>query len=140
MTDTIKGIEERIRAANLKVTKIRTDIMLLFNDNKHALSYSDIDTHLLGKEDKATIYRTLKSFSEKGIIHEIFDGDKTTKYALCGKKCSSNEHHDSHAHFKCTACKNVYCLAKPTIQINLPEGYQSNTFNLVVEGLCIECN
>lgn len=133
-------ITERIREASLKATKIRTDVMQLFYANKHALSYSDIDGYLLGKEDKATIYRTLKSFSEKGIIHEIFDGDKTTKYALCGKKCSTSEHHDAHAHFKCTDCKNVYCLEKPEIKINVPDGYITKTFNLVVEGVCVNCS
>lgn len=133
-------IEDRIREAKLKATKIRTDIMHLFYENKHALSYSDIAGFLSGKEDKATIYRTLKSFSENGIIHEIFDGDKTTKYALCGQKCSTSKHHDAHAHFKCTACKNVYCLEKPEISINVPKGYVSSTFNLVVEGQCVNCN
>jgi|TARA_B110000261_G_scaffold164235_1_gene212889 Fur family ferric uptake transcriptional regulator len=133
-------ITDRIREANLKATNIRTDVMQLFYENKQALSYADINKYLLKKEDKATIYRTLKSFSEKGIIHEIFDGDKTTKYALCGKKCNTNKHHDSHAHFKCSDCKNVYCLEKPEITINVPNGYITNTFNLIVEGTCTNCS
>ena len=134
------AIAERIRAANLKATKSRTDVLQLFYTSKHALSYSEIDVHLLGKEDKATIYRTLKSFSEKGIIHEVFDGDKTTKYALCGSGCSTTQHHDYHAHFKCTTCNNAYCLDKPIIEIDVPKGYISKTFNLVIEGICVSCS
>jgi Fur family ferric uptake transcriptional regulator len=132
-------ILKRLRTAKLKVTKTRTDVLHQFYTSKHALSYSDINGYLLGKEDKATIYRTLKSFSEKGIIHEVFDGDKTTKYALCKNGCSVTEHHDAHAHFKCTVCNNAYCLDKPVIDISIPQGYISKTFNLVVEGICISC-
>ena len=97
-------IAKLIRSVNLKATKSRLDVLELFYTNKHALSYADIDAYLLGKEDKATVYRTLKSFSEKGLIHEVFDGDKTTKYALCGSECGTSKHHDYHAHFKCTIC------------------------------------
>ena len=139
MEEVKSEIAKLIRSANLKATKSRLDVLELFYTNKHALSYSDIDAYLLGKEDKATVYRTLKSFSEKGLIHEVFDGDKTTKYALCGSECGTSKHHDYHAHFKCTACSNTYCLDKPLIEISIPKGYVSNTFNLVIEGLCVGC-
>lgn len=133
-------IEDRIRKANLKVTRTRSQILALFVDKEYALSYADIDEHLKGKEDKVTIYRTLKSFSEKGIIHEIMDVDKVSKYALCGHQCNTVHHHDTHAHFKCIECKHIFCLQKPTIQIEIPKGYTANTFNLSIEGLCNSCS
>ena len=133
-------IEDRIRKANLKVTRTRSEILALFVEKDYALSYADIDASLKGSEDKVTIYRTLKSFSEKGIIHEIMDVDKVSKYALCGHKCSSEHHHDTHAHFKCLKCKHIFCLQKPKIEIEIPANYQATTFNLSIEGLCNNCS
>ena len=35
------------------------------------------------RADRITIYRTLKTFEEKGIVHGIEEGTTEVKYALC---------------------------------------------------------
>ena len=132
--------KERLRKASLKVTNCRTEVLIQFYRNNFALDYAQIDVLLEHKQDKATVYRTLKAFTENGIIHEIRDSDKSTKYALCKGKCKKDHHYDTHAHFKCTHCMNIFCLDHPVIDIDIPKNYIVHKYNLTVEGTCIDCS
>ena len=86
-----------------------------------------------------TLYRTLASFEEKGIIHKILDDSGTVKYALCSS-CDSQHHHDEHVHFQCSVCKNTFCLEHTSFQKpTLPEGFQFESMQLLVSGICPAC-
>ena len=54
--------------------------------------------------DRVTLYRTIKQFEEKGLIHEVIDTKGQAKYALCVTECTTHEHHDDHLHFHCSQC------------------------------------
>jgi len=113
------------------------DFLLLQNS---ALSLSDIEKGL-HPADRVTIYRTLKTFIEHGLIHSIDDGTGTPKYALCSDACDAAGHHDTHVHFYCTSCKETLCL--PNIQIpriSLPVGYINNEVSLIIKGVCEKCS
>jgi Fur family ferric uptake transcriptional regulator len=104
-----------------------------------AISLSDIEKSLQ-PADRITIYRTLKTFSEKGLIHAINDGTGSPKYALCPDDCDVNEHHDLHVHFNCTICKETFCLPDSKIpNIMLPENFSPTEMDLVVKGICSNC-
>ena len=79
------------------------------------------------KSDRITIYRTLKTFEEKGIIHSIQNGVSEVKYALCKEHCEEQHHIDRHPHFHCLVCGSIECLESvllpPTI---LPQGYSAS--------------
>ena len=49
-----------------------------------AVTLSDIE-NAFEKADRTTLYRTIKTFEEKGYVHQIDDGTGITKYALCEK-------------------------------------------------------
>lgn len=142
---TFEGVENDLsnilKQNGLKNTSNRQTILKLFTDVNFALSYQDIETIVKGGLDKVTIYRTLKSFQEKGMIHEVYDNGTAVKYALCNHgSCSASHHHDAHAHFKCVTCDHTFCLDDVTIPtLNLPEGYQPDTVKLLVEGICVSC-
>ena len=79
----MSDIKEILKGHNLKFTENRKVILEQFISADYALSYKDIDAMISQKLDKVTVYRTLKSFEENGIIHEVVDGSSQVKYALC---------------------------------------------------------
>lgn len=91
--------------------------------------------------DRTTLYRTLKTFEEKGLIHGIQDGTDATKYALCADACKEGSHYDLHLHFYCYGCKQTYCLPRHQVpEISVPENFQLKELNLIARGLCDRCS
>jgi Fur family ferric uptake transcriptional regulator len=132
---------EILKKHSLKFTENRSLILKQFLVNNYALSYKDIDAMIGKKLDKVTIYRTLKSFEENGIIHEVVDGGSQVMYALCSSgSCTSNHHHDTHIHFKCNDCDKTYCLEDITPpELKLPEGYSMAQQTVFIKGSCNIC-
>lgn len=114
--------------------------MGLFLKNPHALSYSDIEHEVSLSFDRVTVYRTLKTFLDKGIIHKILDDSGGPKYGLCSGLCSDSNHHHDHVHFKCTLCGQTSCLDDVEIPgIALPKGFKAEEVNLLIQGVCSSC-
>jgi Fur family ferric uptake transcriptional regulator len=87
-----------------------------------------------------TIYRTLQTFEEKGIIHTIPTVDNAVLYALC-KECEEGHHHDDHVHFICSNCERTICLDDVVSpKMNLPKGYAAEDVQVVIHGMCAQCN
>src|ERR1700733_14558047 len=97
---TVKA-EEILKSSQLSITTGRTRILEYFINNHGALSHHDIEKKAGSNFDRVTIYRTLQTFLEKGIIHSIATNESGVSYALCGNHCSEGRHHDDHVHFVC---------------------------------------
>ena len=135
------NISHILKHAQLSVTENRTKILDLFTSAQSALSHADIENKLGEHLDRVTIYRTLQTFVEKGIIHTIPTADNSVLYALCKDDCSEGHHHDNHVHFICDKCSTTYCLENVTIpSIKLPEGFTETQINVLVSGICKNCN
>lgn len=133
-------IKEILKRSQLSVTASREKILHLFLEQQGALAHGDIEKRAGEKFDRVTVYRTLQTFVEKGIIHTIPTADNSIRYALCKDDCAEGHHHDHHIHFVCTNCKNTYCLDDiVTPDIKLPKGYTSSHIEVVVEGICKNC-
>lgn len=129
-----------LKSNKLSVTGSRRKILQLFLEQPGALAHGDIEKKAGEKFDRVTIYRTLQTFVDKGIIHTIPTADNSIRYALCKDECSEGHHHDHHIHFVCTSCQNTYCLDDVvTPEIKLPKGYMANQVEVVVEGICKKC-
>jgi Fur family transcriptional regulator, ferric uptake regulator len=138
MREEIKDILKR---NSLSVTGSREKILSLFLNQEGALAHGDIEKKAGEKFDRVTVYRTLQTFLEKGIIHSIPTADNSIRYALCKDDCSEGHHHDHHVHFVCTNCQNTYCLDDVvTPEVKLPAGYVSSQIEVVVEGVCKICS
>ena len=133
-------IKEILKRSQLSVTASREKILHLFLEQTGALAHGDIEKKAGEKFDRVTVYRTLQTFVEKGIIHTIPTADNSIRYALCKDDCAEGHHHDQHIHFVCTDCGNTYCLDDiVTPDIKLPKGYSSSHIEVVVEGVCKNC-
>ncbi|MBL7860393.1 MAG: transcriptional repressor [Cyclobacteriaceae bacterium] len=125
---------------HLRTTTSRSAILNLFIKNPFALSYSDIEREIAESYDRVTVYRTLKTFLDKGVIHKVLDDEGGLKYALCSEPCSTREHHHEHVHFKCQKCGQTNCLDTVTIpDVQLPGGYRIKEMNLLIQGICDKC-
>lgn len=134
-------IKDILKRSQLSVTASREKILNLFLEQTGALAHGDIEKRAGEKFDRVTVYRTLQTFVEKGIIHTIPTADNSIRYALCKDDCAEGHHQDQHIHFVCTQCKNTYCLDDiVTPEIKLPNGYSSSHIEVVVEGVCNNCS
>lgn len=135
-----KDIEQRLKNKTIKPTAMRLLVLDFLTQQNTAISLNDLEKGM-GPSDRITLYRTLKTFEEKGLVHHIDDGTGTTKYALCMEECDDHHHHDLHVHFYCNSCKETFCLPNTKIpQISLPEKFRSEEMNLVIKGVCDRCN
>ena len=133
--------EDILKNSALSVTASRKRILEIFLSADNALAHQDIETKCAEQYDRVTIYRTLQTFLEKGIIHNIPSTDNMVRYALCNETCiTSGHHHDNHVHFKCDDCGKTVCLDDVNIPaVNLPKGYTMKEINMVVNGICKSC-
>jgi len=136
-----KKADELLKKTHLSVTDGRKKILELFLQHDGALSHSDIEKKAGEKFDRVTVYRTLQTFLEKGLIHSIPTADNSIRYALCKDDCYEGHHHDDHVHFICNACGNTVCLEGVTVPaIELPGGYVSVQVDMLISGICKSCN
>ncbi len=126
--------------SGLSVTQSRTQILELFLKSNGALSHADIERMTGSVFDRVTIYRTLQTFTEKGIIHQIPTTDNSVLYALCRENCEEGHHHDNHVHFICLQCNATTCLADVTVpDVRLPRGFRASQSAMLVWGFCENC-
>jgi Fur family ferric uptake transcriptional regulator len=133
-------VDEILKNKHLSVTESRRKILGLFHQTSSALAHGDIE-RLSGEQfDRVTVYRTLQTFVDKGIIHTIPTADNAVLYALCKDDCSGGHHQDNHVHFICDHCNTTFCLDHVVIpEIILPGGFQAHQTNVVISGICNHC-
>ncbi|WP_281615738.1 transcriptional repressor [Flammeovirga sp. SubArs3] len=122
----------------IRSTPFRTELLEIFMNNSYGLTHKDLQQKIKSNPDKATIYRALDIFLEKGVIHKVPGFNSVSKYALTQEEVSC--HTENHAHFLCKRCKKTFCMN----DLALPEYSKVNGFNitsarLVLEGICPSC-
>lgn len=124
----------------LRTTSSRQEILHLFLRKEYALSHGDIEKEISNSLDRVTVYRTLKTFLDKGLIHKVLDDEGSLKYALCSEACTTTGHHHNHVHFKCTSCGQTNCLDVEIPPVKLPKGYKPKELNILIQGVCENCS
>lgn len=128
-----------LKAKKLRVTDFRLAVLAIFERHKNAVSVDQIEQEL--KEfDRITLYRTLKSFKEKGVIHEITMPGNIKKLALCADTCSHEDHSHEHIHFHCNQCNEVFCLEIDNFPKIGIKGFSINQLEVQASGVCGNCN
>jgi Fur family ferric uptake transcriptional regulator len=133
-------IEQLLKDKRLRLTSFRKEVLQIFVDNEKAIAVSDIENSI-GEHDRITLYRTIKSFIEKGLIHEIVMPGDVKKLALCATTCNHDKgaHDHNHVHFQCKSCKEVFCVDVPSLpKVELP-GYIIDEIEIQARGLCGKC-
>lgn len=131
--------EDILKNRKIKPTAVRLLVLRQLMEEEKAVSLKDLEQILI-HSDKSTIFRTLKTFEQQKLIHSIADGSGVTKYALCLESCECAPQ-DQHFHFHCVNCEATFCLPKQSIPIvQLPPKFTLQQANLVLKGVCANCN
>ena len=94
---------------------------------------------ILETMDKSSIFRTLEIFEKHHLVHSIDDGTGSIKFEVCEGEddCTIA---DMHTHFYCEKCHRTFCLKEISAPlVDLPEGFQANSVNYIIKGLCPDC-
>lgn len=136
----MEKIDQVLEGNGVRPTAMRMLVYRYMAQKDVALALTDIEK-AFAKAERTTLYRTIKTFEEKGIVHQIEDGTGVPKYALCEPGCNCELDQDLHLHFHCNNCDETVCLTEHKIpHINLPNGYMAEDANLVVTGICEKCS
>jgi len=129
--------EETLKEFNLRVTKIRLAVLDSLSQSVGATSYSVLQ-EALDKFDRTTLYRTLLTLSDHGLIHKAYEANGESYYARCFG-CTGIEHNHEHLHLKCSKCGGVECVE---ISEQLKENLAQLPFeevNIYAKGPCANC-
>ena len=133
------NLEERLSRRDINPTSMRILVLQYLMEQNKAVSLQSIEK-AFDRADKSTLYRTLRTFEKKKLVHTIDDGSKQLNYALCLESCEC-ETNDLHYHFHCTDCQNTFCLTNQNIpSIELPKNFKMLQANMVIKGICDICN
>ena len=130
--------EQTLDNAGVRVTAVR---LLVWRQVRHgfsdAFSLADLEA-ALPTVDRSTLFRTLSTFTEAHLLHEIDDGSGSQKYCVCST-CDTHRC-EGHVHLTCTRCHRTFCLTDIRIpSVPLPEGWEAVEAEYVVKGVCPTC-
>ena len=128
-----------LHSRDLKATNSRLELLVNMQQYENAMPFSKIQK-VINYVDRVTLYRTIETLSNQGIIHQAYKDNNEIYYALCGENCNREEHQHEHIHFKCKTCKSVTCQEiSKKFKIVLPE-YEIHQISIHVNGICKKCN
>ncbi|MFZ1809387.1 MAG: transcriptional repressor [Cyclobacteriaceae bacterium] len=131
-------LEDKLENRDIKPTAMRLLVLRQLVESSAALSLGDLEAKF-EKADKVTLYRTLKTFEDKKLIHAIADGTGAVKYALCAEDCEC-EPQDQHIHFHCVKCGETLCLSQSKVpRIQIPTGFKADSASMLFKGVCASC-
>ena len=134
-----QSVRNLLNEYGVRNTHCRRTVLQLFLDAQHTLSHKEIEKLIEMQYNRVTVYRTLETFHNTGIIHKVLNNELGTHYALCSPKCGNNSHQHDHVHFKCTRCRKTVCLSSRMPKVYLPEGYKIKDIQMLAVGVCKYC-
>jgi Fur family ferric uptake transcriptional regulator len=140
----INKIKKLLKSYGLKLTLCRYKLFEILSSADRALTYGEFLKLTGNSIDRVSLYRTLKSFEDLGIIHRVLGADGTSNYALSYSENAALEiekPNAQHLHFSCIICHGVFCLDTELVPaVSLPDAYEVHSLNMTVTGVCRSCN
>lgn len=135
--------QQEIRALlknhHLRATSARVAVLHALMNATRPFSHSEM-VHELNETygDQATIYRTLITFVDVGLIHVASNVNGIARYEVVTE--GNNPQH-IHPHFVCKACGIVSCLPKTTVISTVDEQWREILLAAELQfiGVCPAC-
>jgi Fur family ferric uptake transcriptional regulator len=127
-----------LKSAKLYCTAGRVAVLRILLKADKPLRQDEIAGRLGKKRfDKITIYRTLESLLEVGLVHKAFLDERARHFELA-RNCSETQ---CHPHFTCTSCGKTHCLTEMAIPKvkGTHKGFLIHRQQTRLEGLCPAC-
>lgn len=138
--------DDLLKSSGLKITEQRRKILsfLIANHGPFTVEEMAQKLKLLGF-DLATLYRSMGTFEEAGLVEKRLFGDGLVRWELAshaGVACDHG-HHGHHHHLMCTDCKKIIqldvCLPEQLFVDLKKLGYAQLKHHLEFSGLCPQC-
>ncbi|MBZ5500525.1 MAG: transcriptional repressor [Acidobacteriia bacterium] len=137
----MKKTTQLLKTTGLRRTTAREAILQMLASAGRPLSHQDILKRRKGTVslDRVTVYRTLETLQEAGLLHRIQGMDGSWRFCRhkseSPDKCAGN-----HIHFLCSRCDQMSCLPEqPLPWVAAPVGATIHSKQLVVYGHCAAC-
>lgn len=128
-----------LRRHAVRLTPVRRTVLDVLARSPFALSGAELEKQL-PPTDRVTLYRTLRTFEEKGLVHRVIDHSEVVRYAATCLDADAPTSLADHVHFKCTACQHIYCLSQVAVPaVDLPGPYQVLRRDCLLLGVCARC-
>lgn len=125
-----------LKENGLKITQNRLDVLCVFLGSEKAFTLLDLEKIFGIKHDRSSLFRSLQTYYEKGILEKFCNATGTAIYTLNQHKPDCN----GKSHFKCTDCETVVSLPNlPNEYLQLLGKNKMETMNLLIEGTCENC-
>ncbi len=121
-----------LQKKKLRLSNPRIELLSFFIHHPNGHDHAAIQDAL--SFNRVTIYRTLNTFIEHGILTKI--------NALSGKSYYIFHHHQNtrHPHLKCKKCNAIFCLPKlPESYLEKLKSFQIEELHVMLEGVCENC-
>ncbi len=136
--ESLELFREKCRRRNISITPQRVAIYSVLMDAKDHPGAEDIYNRIrITFPDISidTVYRTLSTFSQMGLVNEVEGYGEARRYDPDLKP---------HHHFRCTKCNKIMDFHKESfnklqVPAEISEKYHVSGVKVVAEGLCDKC-
>jgi Fur family ferric uptake transcriptional regulator len=134
-----------LKQINLRRTPVRLGVLNVLAAAQQPLGVQQVLDKLPEHTDTVTVYRTLNTFTTKGVVHRVRGEDRTWRYAISPADAGAPAAH-AHPHFVCDTCGTVECLEQSPIpatlvrSLKVAEQYEVRYPEVVLHGLCPRCH
>jgi Fur family peroxide stress response transcriptional regulator len=135
MKANLEYITNKLKNKNIRLSHQRLKVLEYMDQHRIHPTVEQI-YHGLRDEiptlSKTTIYNTLKTLMEAGLVKSIAIDDNETRYDI---------RTDSHGHFKCLTCENIYDFEvnMDSIKIEDLNGFRIYARDMYFSGICPKC-
>ncbi|MBN1391619.1 MAG: transcriptional repressor [Sedimentisphaerales bacterium] len=137
-TQTKKSIDNLLGSMKLRRTDQRRTILEVLLNAKKPQTADEIMAAMSRKSaNKVTVYRTLESMVEAGLVHRAFVRKRAEHFELADR-CTAAQ---CHPHFTCVRCGATNCMVGVSIPIakGVEKGFIIHRQQVHLEGLCPRC-
>lgn len=132
--------KELLKSRHIRITERKLAILQSILTSSTPVNASELHGLVSSalRMDLATVYRTLSSFREKGLVREITDDTGTLYYEIA---CL---HNPVHPHFKCLRCRKISCLefldhTSALSMTRFARDCEITDISITLSGICREC-
>jgi Fur family transcriptional regulator, ferric uptake regulator len=132
-----EALKAMLKDRGLRVTEPRLAVLRELHRDGTAVSHADLTDRLVPKGfDRVTVYRTLITLTDVGLLVKTDLGDHVWRFELSSEKGKT---HTAHPHFICVDCGSVDCLPAGSVSIRLEGALGRSVQEVQVKGRCDEC-
>jgi Fur family ferric uptake transcriptional regulator len=130
-------VRDTLRSAGLRRTPAREQVLGTIDALRKPVTHGELAA-AIGGLDEITLYRTLTTFVEAGLVHRVQGLDGAWRY--CAQPEGREGCPGNHAHFLCTDCRSMTCLVDaPMPRVEVPPGAEVHGRHFLVYGRCVTC-